>query len=87
MPRKNHYMMATKATHKIGDISKDNPSLCLVCDENEENYIGSWVTGLGFIDVQFPKSTTRELTEEEKTYYNEKAVMIGNVPLGRIFTK
>ena len=57
--------MATKAVHKLGDISRNKPDLCIVHDEDEKNYIGNWVTGFGFINVKFPKNTTRELSEEE----------------------
>jgi hypothetical protein len=75
---KSRYMMATKAIHKTGDISSDDPDLCVVNSEDEEYYIGSWVTGFGFINVKFPKETTRELTEEEKDRYNGMLFQIGN---------
>lgn len=71
-------MMATKAIHKLGDISRGCCDLCLVfdCKETEDNYVGNWVEGLGFIDVKFPKNTTRELTQEEEDYYKDKVVVI-----------
>jgi hypothetical protein len=75
---KRGYMMATTAIHQLGDISRDTPDLCYVNKEDEENYIGSWVTGMGFIDVKFPKATTRELTQEEIDYYNGRSVSINN---------
>lgn len=87
MSGKSRYMMATKAIHKLGDISRDKPDLCVVHDEDKENYIGNWVTGFGFINVKFPKSTTRELTEEEKEHYHGMQVVIGDGPVGRIYTK
>lgn len=77
---KQRYMMATKANHKLGDISSDEPDLCLVKDEDADNYIGSWVTGFGFFNVKFPKETTRELTPEEITYYNSKQIQIEDQP-------
>jgi hypothetical protein len=64
------YMMATTAIHKLGDISSDIPDICVVSSETETDYIGNWVFGLGFFDVKFPKSTTKELTEEDKLKYN-----------------
>ena len=76
MSGKSRYMMATKAIHQLGDISRDEPNLCVVYDEDEENYIGNWVTGLGFIDVKFHKSTTRELTEAEHEKYNGARIAI-----------
>lgn len=80
------YMIATKAIHKLGDISRDygeqleerGENLCYANKEDEENYIGSWVTGFGFIEVKFPKQTTRKLTQEEITYFNTKSVQISN---------
>lgn len=71
----NLYMMATKAIHLLGDISRDEPDLCHVESEDAENYIGSWVTGYGFCLVKFPKETTRELTPEEVKKYN--GMMVG----------
>jgi hypothetical protein len=68
---KNRYMMATKAMHKLGDISSDEPDLCSIYDEDENDYIGAWVTGLGFFNVHFPKATTRELTPEEREKYGK----------------
>lgn len=70
------YMMATKAIHLLGDISSDEPDLCEIHSEDNENYIGNWVTGAGFIDVKFPKATTRELTEEERQRFHGKMVGI-----------
>ena len=70
-------MMATKAFHKLGDISRKEPDLCQIKSENDESYFGSWVEGLGFINVEFPKATTRELTEEEKAFYNNQEIGIG----------
>jgi hypothetical protein len=64
------YMMGTIAIHKMGDISREDPDLCFISDEDEENYVGHWVTGYGFVNVKFPKSTTRELSKEEIKHYN-----------------
>lgn len=70
--------MATKAFHNLGDISRDEPDLCAISDEDDENWIGNWVTGLGFVFVKFPKETTRELTEEEFTYWNGRPIQIAS---------
>ena len=59
------YMMATTATHKLGDISRDAPDLMEVDEETDTEYVGRWVTGFGFFNVHFPKSSTRELTAAE----------------------
>lgn len=74
------YMMATKAIHKLGDISRDVPDLCLITGEDAENYIGNWVEGFGFVDVNFPKTTTRDLTADEVSEYDGKKYGINGVP-------
>ena len=78
------YMMATKATHKLGDISRDKPDLCIIYREDDENYIGNWITGLGFIDVKFPKATTRELTSEEIAHFNNQYIQISDHPPAKL---
>ena len=74
----SRYMMATKAIHLLGDISRDEPDLCTINKEDDDNYIGMWVTGFGFFDVKFPKETTRELTPEETKKYNGTYVQISD---------
>lgn len=69
MPDK--YMMATRATHRCGDLSRERPSLAIVYPdgEREDHYVGEWAAGIGFINVEFPKDTTRPLTDEERELY------------------
>lgn len=74
------YMMATKAIHKLGDISNDSPDLCYIYGEDEQNYIGNWITGFGFINVKFPKETTRDLTPEEIEEYNNTYFQLASNP-------
>ena len=81
------YMMATTAIHQLGDISSETPDLCRVYDEDEENYIGAWVAGLGFFNVKFPKSTTRELTEEEHKEFGRKHLVMSGMDLGKLDTR
>jgi len=78
------YMMATKAIHKLGDISREEPDLCFVQKESGDVYIGAWITGFGFVEVKFPKETTRSLTNEEIEYYNKKSVRINSQPPSRL---
>lgn len=72
------YMMATTAIHKAGDISRDTPDLCIIREEDEDNYYGEWILGFGFIGVRFPKSTTRKLTDGEILEWNGQKIAIGN---------
>ena len=76
------YMMATTAIHKLGDISNDTPDLCYIHDEDDENFIGMWATGLGFINVKFPKTTTRELTDEEWAKYSKLRLVMSGMDMG-----
>ena len=73
-------MMATKAMHKLGDISSDVEDLCVIHSETEKDYVGNWVTGLGFIDVKFSKETTRKLTDEEIKKYNSMYYQLADNP-------
>jgi hypothetical protein len=79
----NKYMMATKAVHLLGDISRDTEDLCFVRYETETHYVGNWVTGFGFISVMFPKDTTRELTPDELKFYNQRYVQTNDQPAAR----
>ena len=73
-------MIGTKAIHHLGDISRSEGDLCYIHGEDQDNYIGNWVRGFGFIDVKFPKATTRELTDEEIKYWNKRAIWISDGP-------
>ena len=75
-------MMATTAIHKLGDISSDEPDLCYIHDEDEENYIGNWATGLGFVEVRFPKNTTRDLTDAEREHFSKLRLVVSGMDLG-----
>jgi len=76
---KSIYKLATKAFHGLGDISNDTPDICHVYKEDEENFYGAWVYGIGFIDVRFPKATTRDLNPEEIEYYHGKNISLGGM--------
>lgn len=73
-------MMATTAIHQLGDISSDTPDLCVIHSEDEDNYIGNWVTGFGFVNVKFPKTSTRDLTQDEKDKYSKLYFKLANNP-------
>ena len=73
-------MMATKATHQLGDISSPEPDICRIESEDDDNYIGRWVCGMGFVDVKFPKSSTRGLTSEEVEHYSKQYFQLSDGP-------
>jgi len=75
-PRADRYMMATRAMHALGNISRDEPDLAIIHGETTDDYIGAWVAGVGYTNVRFPKSSTRELTAAERALYRTKAIEI-----------
>ena len=83
--RKNGFhMMATKAFHLMGNLSRDEFDLCFIYSETNDFFVGSWVCGFGFFDVLFPKETTRELTADEIEKYNGQNMAISNTPIGKL---
>jgi hypothetical protein len=72
-------MMSTQATHAYGDLSRAEPDLAIIHGETETHYIGAWVSGIGFVNVWFPKATTRELTAEERAHYRGKVIEVGGM--------
>lgn len=69
-------MMGTTAIHLMGDISRDKPDYFYVDSEDDENYYGAWLTGFGFIEVRFPKATSREMTDAEREWLSRHRVVI-----------
>lgn len=87
------YAFATTAKHKSGDMSRGicdiSENVCRIYTEDDENYIGEWITGIGAFNVKFPKETTRALTKEEIDELEELKFQISNQPsfsLGEIKT-
>jgi len=73
----DQYKMATVANHKTGDISREGVDICIVCEEDDDNFYGNWIYGFGFVGVAFPKATTRDLTAEEIEKYHGQPTMLG----------
>lgn len=65
------YMMGEEAYHLMGDISSDYPEIFVAWEETDDYFIGNWITGFGFINVLFPKKTSRRLTEVEIEKYSK----------------
>lgn len=74
------YLMGTKAYHQLGEISSDEHDIFYCQNKTEDYWIGSWVTGFGFFNVCFPKSTSRELTADEISYYKTLQYQINSQP-------
>jgi hypothetical protein len=69
-------LMGTEAQHHLGDISRDKPDYFYADQEDNENYYGAWVTGLGFVNVRFPKATSRPMTDSEAQWFAAQTVVI-----------
>jgi len=78
------YMMATKAYRLLGEISRDEPDLCSVEKEDDENYYGHWICGFGFVSVRFPKETIRKLTIKESQHWHKRGITISGQHLSDV---
>jgi len=61
-------------------VARDGGRDCLRCDD----YIGNWVTGFGYINVRFPRATTRDLTPAERARYDGAELELSGRPYGSI---
>jgi len=69
---KYRIMWATTAMHLLGDISRDHGDFCQVAKMPVGgHYIGNWITGFGFIKVEFPVETTKTLTKEQRARFKK----------------
>ena len=60
------------------DISRDKPDFCVVYGTHGDGCLkGRWLTGFGFVDVHFPRETTREITPDEQERYGSLNLAIG----------
>ena len=73
------------AIHKLGDIWRPVDDLIRVHSENENQYIGNFEEGFGFIDVKFDKNDCRPLTQEEREELNGTWYTISGNPLYKIY--
>jgi len=59
------YIYATKAYHKMGEISREKGDVAIVSQKDTEFYCGNWVEGFGFIHVKFPIESSKVISKEE----------------------
>lgn len=78
------YRMAKEAHHKLGNISRDKWDLVFINKEDNKNFYGFWVYGFGFINVRFPKKSTRKLTKKEIKKYNNSIWGINGIPIKKL---
>lgn len=69
---KGTIMLATKAHHLLGDVSRTPEDWCCVQPQPVDGaFVGNWITGIGLINVRFPVETTRALTQEERERFDK----------------
>jgi len=73
------------AIHKLGNIGRNIDDKIRIHSEDENNYIGNFEEGFGFINVKFNKSDCRPLTPEERENLNGSWYGINGNPLYRIY--
>lgn len=79
---KPRYMIlkgGSPAIHKLGDIGRDEDDLIFVKSETEDHFIGNFVEGFGFADVEYRKSDCRPLTPGEIEKLNNSQIQLGGV--------
>lgn len=54
--------------------------ICEIWYDSDKNWIGNWITGGGFVKVEFPKDTTRALTLEEIEKFENMRFRISSGP-------
>lgn len=56
-----------KATHTLGDVTRDELDAELICvvNEDSENWIGNYAEGLGLYGIKFAKSDCRDASDKE----------------------
>ena len=53
------------AMHKLGNIGRKDDSFIIITDDKDDQYIGQFAEGFGFVHVEFNKSDVRPCTKEE----------------------
>ena len=66
------YLLATKAIHKLGDISRDYGDIAIVSQKDDKYYCGYWANGFGFFNIKFPIDTSKIITKEEAQQFLNK---------------
>jgi hypothetical protein len=59
------FILATKANHQLGDISRRNGDIAIVSQKDDQHYCGQWANGFGFFNVKFPIETSKVISKEE----------------------
>lgn len=79
---KARYMIlkgGSPAIYKLGDIGRDEDDLIYVKTETEDHFIGNFVEGFGFAEVQFKKSDCRPLNPSEIEDLNNSVIQLGGI--------
>jgi hypothetical protein len=79
---KPRYMIlkgGSPAIHKLGDIGREVDDLIFVQSETDDHFIGIFVEGFGFMDVEFQKNDCRPLTHGEFEKLNNSQIRLGGI--------
>lgn len=69
------------AIHMLGDIRREDDDYIIVKDETFDEYIGNFLEGFGFMNVEFNKEDVRPCTREEIDYLNGCVCTLNGTPL------
>ncbi|MBE6067956.1 MAG: hypothetical protein E7211_09730 [Clostridium lundense] len=72
------------AIHKLGNLSREDDEYIRVLEENENEYIGHFEEGFGFVGVRFNKLHCRKLTKEEIEKLNSKVFIVNGKVWGKV---
>ena len=72
------------AIHQLGNIGRKQDEYIRVYAEDEDEYIGVFEEGFGFVDVRFKKEDCRKPTKKEIEFLNRQYFAINNVIIGKI---
>lgn len=67
----------TLVEHGVSELSEH---VCEIWEETQDDWIGNWITGMGFVKVKFPKETTRALIPEEIEKFEKMNFRISDGP-------
>jgi hypothetical protein len=72
------------AIHQLGNIGREDDEYIHVYAETENEYIGQFEEGFGFVDVRFNKTDCRKLKESEINSLNEKVFFVSGTMYGKL---
>lgn len=72
------------AIHQLGNIGRKEDEYIRVYAEDEDDYVGVFEEGFGFIDVRFKKDDCRQINNKEFNFLSRQVYVIGGMPMGYV---